>query len=76
MQTKAQPRGGIRLILTTSPYSPNKSEISSSATNLDKWPTHRVVLHTRKKKKKEDKNDNEKNKFTRRWKVITGKVLT
>lgn len=45
----AHPLGGIRSIETISPYSPKVSESSSWWTNLDRWPTHRVVLHTTNK---------------------------
>jgi len=48
---KAQPLGGIRLMESMAPNSPNMSDRSSSPTNFDKWPTHRVVLQTGKTKK-------------------------
>ena len=52
---------------STIPYSPNKSERSSSATNLDKWPTHNVVLQTEIKKKKYKNESEFRSKIARNW---------
>lgn len=52
MHRKAQPRGGIKSMETISPYSPNVSDKSCSWTSFERCPTHKVVLHTVKKKRK------------------------
>ena len=52
MWTYAHPLGAITWIDSIDPYSPKRSDKSSSATNFDKWPTHKVLLHTERQKKR------------------------
>ena len=53
MWTYAHPLGAMTWIDSIDPYSPKRSDKSSSATNFDKWPTHKVLLHTERQKKRE-----------------------
>ena len=51
MWTYAHPLGAMTWIDSIDPYSPKRSDKSSSATNFDKWPTHKVLLHTERQKR-------------------------